>query len=193
MEIERRIIKYGDFSQQNQKINKRFQENPEEYFEYQRQLRIQRPTWSVDPLTEIIARVKTMSSKLRIGDFGCGLDAKLMNELGTDRVVGFDHIATADNKAIAVDMKDVSQYVDYASLEVVVFCLSLMGKNWRNYIVEAKRCLCVRGSMLIAQTTRELENGQRLSGLREFISQQGFVIDLDEVRGDFTFIEATKL
>jgi hypothetical protein len=47
--------------------------------------------------------------------------------------------------------------------------------------------------MLIAQTTRELENGQRLSGLREFISQQGFVIDLDEVRGDFTFIEATKL
>jgi hypothetical protein len=116
-----------------------------------------------------------------------------MNELGTDRVVGFDHIATADNKAIAVDMKDVSQYVDYASLEVVVFCLSLMGKNWRNYIVEAKRCLCVRGSMLIAQTTRELENGQRLSGLREFISQQGFVIDLDEVRGDFTFIEATKL
>ncbi len=201
MEIERRIINYGDFSQQNQKINtelsetthKRFQENPEAYFEYHRQLRIQRIPWSVDPLIEIIARLKTMSSKLRIGDFGCGLDAKLMDELGTDRVIGFDHVATSDSKVIAIDMKDVSQYVDNASLEVVVFCLSLMGKNWRAYIVEAKRCLCVRGSMLIAQTTRELENGQRLSGLREFINKQGFVIDLDETRGDFTFIEATKL
>jgi hypothetical protein len=68
-----------------------------------------------------------------------------------------------------------------------------MGKNWREYIAEAKRCLCVRGSMLVAQTTRELADGQRLSELRDAIRQQGFVIDLDETRGDFTFIEATKL
>lgn len=47
--------------------------------------------------------------------------------------------------------------------------------------------------MLVAQTTRELADGQRLSELRDAIRQQGFVIDLDETRGDFTFIEATKL
>jgi hypothetical protein len=73
-----------------------------------------------------------------------------------------------------------------------VFCLSL-GKKWRDYIAEAKRCHCVRGSMLIAQTTSELADGRRLSELRDAIRQQGFVIDLDETRGDFTFMEATKL
>ena len=47
--------------------------------------------------------------------------------------------------------------------------------------------------MLIAQTTSELADGRRLSELRDVITQHGFVIDLDETRGDFTFIEATKL
>jgi Hypothetical methyltransferase len=79
------------------------------------------------------------------------------------------------------------------SLEVVVFSLSLMGKNWRGYIVEAKRCLSTRGSMLIAETTQLLSNGGRLSELRNVIKEQEFVIDVDEERGDFTFIEATKV
>jgi hypothetical protein len=47
--------------------------------------------------------------------------------------------------------------------------------------------------MLIAQTSREFADGQRLSELRDGIGQQGFVIDLDETCCDFTFIEATKL
>jgi hypothetical protein len=87
----------------------------------------------------------------------------------------------------------VYKYLDDASLEVVVFSLSLMGKNWRDYIVEAKRCLPTRGSILIAETTDSLSNGGRLSELRNVLKEQGFVIDLDEERGDFTFIEATKM
>ena len=51
----------------------------------------------------------------------------------------------------------------------------------------------MRGSILIAETTRELANGQRLSELRDVIKEHGFVIDFDDVRGDFTFIEATKI
>jgi hypothetical protein len=129
-----------------------------------------------------------MSPRLKVGDFGCG-EAKLMKEIGYD---SFDHVAIND-KVIACDMKSVSEYVINGSLDVVVFCLSLMGKNWSDYIIEAKRCLCTRGSILIAETTRQLANGQRLSELRDVLKEQGFVIDLDEVRGDFTFIEATKL
>ncbi|MGC1930419.1 MAG: hypothetical protein WA667_15720 [Candidatus Nitrosopolaris sp.] len=64
----------------------------------------------------------------------------------------------------------------------------LYSKNSHDYIGEARRCLYVRGSMLIAETTRELANGQRLSEVRDVIKEQGFVIDLDEIRGDFTFI-----
>jgi hypothetical protein len=39
----------------------------------------------------------------------------------------------------------------------------------------------------------DLADGQRLSELRDAIRQQGFVIDLDETRVDFTFIEAKKI
>jgi hypothetical protein len=68
-----------------------------------------------------------------------------------------------------------------------------MGKNWCDYIIEAKRCLCTKGSMSIAHTTESLSSDGRLSKLRGVIKEHGFVIDLDEARGDFTFIEATKL
>jgi hypothetical protein len=57
-----------------------------------------------------------MSSKLGIGDFGCGSETKLMNELGSDRVISFDHIAVVDSKVIECDMKSVSQHVKDGSL-----------------------------------------------------------------------------
>ena len=198
-EIRYREIKYGDLSKHHQRINselsetthKRMQNHPEEWLDYHRKLKEKRKTWSVDPLEELISRVKMMSSKLKIGDFGCG-EAKLMEQIGSDRVISFDHVAVND-KVKVCDVKSVSKYVDDASLEVAVFSLSLMGKNWRDYIVEAKRCLPTRGSMLIAETTVSLAEGGRLSELRNMIKEHGFAIDLDEERGDFTFIEATKM
>ncbi len=32
-----------------------------------------------------------------------------------------------------------------------------MGKNWQEYIIEAKRCLSTRGSLFIVVTTKELD------------------------------------
>ena len=49
------------------------------------------------------------------------------------------------------------------------------------------------GDLDIAERSYKLANGQRLSELRDVIRQHGFVIDLDESRGDFTFIETTKI
>ena len=76
-------------------------------------------------------------------------------------------------------------------MDVAVFCLSLMGENWPDYIVEAKRCLAKNGLLFIAETTNSLS--ARLSELRNVIKDQGFEIYSDEERGDFTFIEARKL
>ena len=42
------------------------------------------------------------------------------------------------------------------------FSLSLMGKNWQEGIVEAKRCLSTRGSLFIVVTTKELNGRRRL-------------------------------
>ena len=66
-----------------------------------------------------------------------------------------------------------------------------MGKNWSEYITEAKRCLVTNGILIIAETTKFLK--WRLTNLRDEIQKQGFDIYSYEERGDFTFIEAREL
>ena len=77
------------------------------------------------------------------------------------------------------------------AIDIAVFSLSLMGRNWPDYIAEAKRCLATGGYLLIAETTKSIKG--RLSGLRDLIKKHGFEIYVDEERGDFTFIEAREL
>ena len=38
------------------------------------------------------------------------------------------------------------------ALDIAVFSLSLMGKNWSEYVTEAKRCLVTNGILIIAET-----------------------------------------
>lgn len=47
------------------------QSDQQEWIQYHRQLNEKRKLWSVDLLDVIIGRLKTMSPRLRIGDFGC--------------------------------------------------------------------------------------------------------------------------
>ena len=161
--------------------------DPREWEEYHRQYREARKTWSVISYEEIIKRIKRLSPRLQIGDFGCG-EAKIMEAIGQERVYSFDHVAIND-KVTACDMKKVP-LADEA-LDVAVFSLSLMGKNWSEYITEAKRCLVTNGILIIAETTKSLK--ARLSNLKAEIQKQGFDIYSDEERGEFTFIEAREL
>ena len=103
----------------------------------------------------------------------------------------FDHHNILNDKIIACDIKSVKEHLEDGKLDVAVFCLSLMGENWRDYIIEAKRCLAKNGLLFVAETTRSLH--ARLSELRTVITDQGFEIYSNEERGDFTFIEARKL
>jgi ubiquinone/menaquinone biosynthesis C-methylase UbiE len=112
-----------------------------------------------------------------------------MEAIGENRVYSFDHVAIND-KVVACDMNKVP-LVDEA-LDVAIFSLSLMGKNWQQYITEAKRCLVTNGILMIVETTKSLIKG-RLSNLRQIVKDQGFEIYSDEERGDFTFIEAREL
>ena len=197
VEIKHRIRKYGDFTRLNNKINtensdsthRRMQINPQEWEEYHRQYREARKAWSVIPYEEIIKRIKELSSRLQVGDFGCG-EAKIVGAIGKDRVYSFDHVAINDS-VTACDMKSVPLPND--ALDIAVFSLSLMCKNWPDYISEAKRCLATNGYLLIAETTKSLSASGRLSRLRDVIKENGFEIYNDEQRGDFTFIEAREL
>jgi superfamily II DNA or RNA helicase len=197
VQIEQRIRKYGDFTRLNQQINSENSEtthekmlkDPQAWEEYHRQYREARKTWPFTPYDEIIKRMRELSPRLQVGDFGCG-EARIM-EAFADRVHSFDHVAIDDDKVIACDMKKVPLPDD--ALDVAVFSLSLMGKNWREYIKEAKRCLATNGYLLIAETTKSLTGNGRLSTLRDVLREEGFEIYQDEERGDFTFIEAREL
>ena len=79
--------------------------------------------------------------------------------------------------------------IECQSLDVVIFSLLLIGKNWQDYIIEAKRCLSTRGSLFIAVTTKELDEGRRLHSLPNVLKDNGFFIDTKEERGDFSFME----
>ena len=122
-----------------------------------------------------------------IGDFGCG-EAQILEEFGDRRVYSFDHIAIHD-KTTACDMKSTG--LPDEAIDIAIFSLSLMGRNWDAYIAEAKRCLATGGYLLVSDTTKSLKG--RLSKLRDIIKKQGFEIYSDEEKGDFTFIEAREI
>jgi superfamily II DNA or RNA helicase len=195
VEIKKRVIKYGDFTKLNNKINNensetthnRILKDPKEWDEYHRQYREARKSWPIIPFNEIIKRINQLSPRLLIGDFGCG-EAKILEKFGNKRVYSFDHVAINDD-VTACDIKSVPLPDD--AIDIAVFSLSLMGRNWPDYIKEAKRCLATNGYLLIGETTKSMKG--RLSRLKEVIQEQGFEIYNEEEKGDFTFIEAREL
>jgi len=196
VEIKKRLRTFGDFTRLNQKINteksqtthQRLLKNPTEWHEYHRQYREERKDWRVVPYKEWIKRIKRLSDRFIIGDFGCG-EAKI-GEIFGSRVKSFDHVAI-DPNVFSCDIKDVFEYVKDGGLDVALFSLSLMGKNWEEYLKEASRCLKEQGLLFITETTNSLS--KRLANLRDVIKQNGFEIYRDEEIGLFTFFEARKL
>ena len=81
--------------------------------------------------------------------------------IGPQRVYSFDHVAIND-KVTVCNMRKVP-LADEA-LDVAIFSLSVMGKNWHEYITEAKRCLVTNGKLIIVETTKSLKG--RLSNQR---------------------------
>ena len=104
--------------------------------------------------------------------------------------MNFDHVAI-DSSVISCDMEDVSAHIHDGDLNIALFSLSLMGRNWEGYLKEAARCLSRNGYLFVSETTNSLLH--RLENLREAIRQNGFEVYRDEQIGPFTFLEARKL
>ena len=134
--------------------------------------------------SNILENQQDIGSHAQIFIYG---EAKISEGFG-ERVYSFDFIPIND-KVTECNMKSVP--LENESLDVVIFSLSLMGRNWTEYLSEAKRCLATIGYLIIAETTKSLSS--RLSNLREVILENGFDIYSNQERGDFTFIESRKL
>ena len=82
-----------------------------------------------------------------IGDFGCGT-AQLAEALrGRHTVHSFDHIAINDS-VVACDIAAGVPLED-SCLDLAVFSLSLMGKNWADQLGKVHRCLKPTGQLLV--------------------------------------------
>jgi superfamily II DNA or RNA helicase len=196
IQIQQRIRAYGDFTRLNQRINSersetthnRMLKNPEEWHEYHRQYREERKNWIIIPYEYWIKRIRELSQRYVIADFGGG-EAKISQAIGSGRIITIDHVAI-DPSVISCDMADVSKYIHDGDLDIALFSLSLMGKNWEDYLKEAARCLSKNGYLFISETTNSLLH--RLKNLRQAIEENGFEIYRDDKIGPFTFIEARK-
>lgn len=73
-----------------------------------------------------------------VADFGCG-EARLAESI-SQKCYSFDLVA-ANNRVIACNMAHTPLAAD--SVDVAVFCLSLMGTNLKDFLLEANRVLKV--------------------------------------------------
>lgn len=102
--------------------------------------------WPEQPVNVITKWLKGHSTSLVVADFGCG-DACLARNV-KNKVFSLDLISK-DSSVIACDMSNTP--LDSSSVDVAVFCLSLMGTNYSSFIQEAHRVLKPRGWLLIAE------------------------------------------
>ncbi|XP_026469777.1 ribosomal RNA-processing protein 8-like [Ctenocephalides felis] len=127
---------------------KMFQKDPSAFEAYHEGFRHQVLKWPLNPLDKIINEVNQMPSSYVIADFGCG-EAKLASSV-PQTVKSFDLVALNEN-VIACDMANVP--LKSSSVDVVVFCLSLMGVNIKDYLLEASRVLKIGGTVKIAEVS----------------------------------------
>ncbi|KAI1322986.1 methyltransferase-domain-containing protein [Xylariaceae sp. FL0255] len=162
-----------------------FQDSPEMFQEYHEGFRRQVNVWPENPVDGYIEDIKIrgrhrpthrsrsahapsstsdVAPLLRtngvctIADLGCG-DAKLATSLQADKKRMNINILSYDlqNPSPLVTKADIANLpLEDGSVNVVIFCLALMGTNWLDFIEEAYRILHWKGELWVAEIKSRL-------------------------------------
>lgn len=132
---------------------KMFDNDPNAFVAYHEGYRQQVEQWPSNPLNRIINGVKKLPVNNVIADFGCG-EARLAAEVPQE-VHSLDLVA-AKPEVIACDMAHTPLASE--SVDVAVFCLSLMGTNLKDFLLEANRVLKPRGVLKVAEVASRFDN-----------------------------------
>lgn len=193
VDVERRMQRYGDFSKLNNrwyasesaKTHDRLANNREEWAHYHTLYRQYRETWPVVPFKEEIRWLSERDGYV-VGDFGCG-EAFIAAESGDKHTIhSFDHVAI-DQRVIACDIAHVPLEDD--TLDLAIFCLSLMGSNFTDYIREAHRCLHIDGHLHIWEAASYFDDVKKFASA---LAKLGFDVTTPSVEGAFVRIYAIK-
>ncbi len=192
-DVARRVTRYGDFSKMNNrwyasssdKTHDRLAANAEEWAHYHTMYRQLRESWPVVPFKEEI-RWLSARDGLVVGDFGCG-EAFIAAEAGSLHTIhSFDHVAI-DKRVIACDIAHVP--LEDESLDLAIFCLSLMGSNFTDYVREAHRCLRLDGTIHIWEAASYFDDVPTFCSA---LGRLGFEVTSPNTEGAFVRIYAIK-
>lgn len=114
-----------------------FQSKPELFDEYHEGFRSQVELWPQNPVDIFISQLKPMPKDTVIADLGCG-DAQIAAELPKHDVRSFDLVAK-NERVTACDIAHLP--LEDGSVDVAIFCLSLMGTDFLKFLKEAYRVL----------------------------------------------------
>jgi transposase-like protein len=150
--------RYGDWSTCNGRwgsmdsaaLHRRLRIDPTEWELYHTDLERLRLAWPIDPLQEVIRHCAGLEGML-IADLGCGTNQLAEALRGRHAVHGFDHVAISE-EVVACDVAGGIPVAD-GTYDLAVFCLSLMGTNWRDQLSAAWRILKPTGQMLVWSAT----------------------------------------
>ncbi|XP_069327218.1 ribosomal RNA-processing protein 8 isoform X1 [Eulemur rufifrons] len=145
-----------------------FQEDPEAFLLYHRGFQSQVKKWPLQPVDRIAKDLRQRPTSLVVADFGCG-DCRLASSI-RNPVHCFD-LASLDPRVTVCDMAQVP--LEDESVDVAVFCLSLMGTNIRDFLEEANRVLKPGGLLKVAEVSSRFEDVRVFLGA---VSKLGFKV-----------------
>mmetsp|Transcript_20091 Transcript_20091/g.33179 ORF Transcript_20091/g.33179 Transcript_20091/m.33179 type:complete len:293 (-) Transcript_20091:20-898(-) len=145
-----------------------FKKEPKLYDIYHRGFEVQVEKWPENPVRVIIKEVKRMPEDWVLGDFGCG--NALIARKAKQKVHSFDLCKTNEHVTVA-NSADVP--LDDCSLDVAIFCLSLMGTDFRRFLLESRRVLKDKGLLIVAEVksrfgTEGVQESDMLGGIDAF-------------------------
>ncbi|KAI0206337.1 methyltransferase-domain-containing protein [Astrocystis sublimbata] len=111
-----------------------------------------RPGQAAPPTTGLLPLIRT-NGVCTIADLGCG-DAKLATKLQSEKKKLNLNILSYDLQSPSplVTKADIANLpLAEGSVDVVIFCLALMGTNWLDFIEEAYRILHWKGELWVAE------------------------------------------
>mmetsp|Transcript_27082 Transcript_27082/g.58392 ORF Transcript_27082/g.58392 Transcript_27082/m.58392 type:complete len:340 (-) Transcript_27082:408-1427(-) len=163
-----------------------FLEEPSLFEAYHSGFRLQAQRWPERPVDEIISWLRAQPVDWQVGDMGCG-DAEIAASV-PQRVHSFDLLPT-NERVTACDIAHVP--LPDASLDVAVFCLSLMGANYVDFLREAHRLLRGGGHLRIAEVASRFEGGA--PSWIAMLRQLGFdLVERDESNTHFVLLAFVK-
>ncbi|XP_073673972.1 uncharacterized protein rrp8 [Garra rufa] len=130
-----------------------FQQDPDAIAIYHKGYTTQVQHWPTNPVDSIISYICKKPASLVVADFGCG-DCKIARSV-KNKVHSFD-LAPVCDLATACDMAKVP--LRDSTVDIAVFCLSLMGTNLGDFLAEANRVLVMGGVLKIAEVASRFEN-----------------------------------